>query len=80
MGCPDVVLPLTVKIPAHVGRLLLVGMETVRSVPQSALDVCWESLAWQLIFFLVHHLGPVSVVETLRLAAGEESVEVGAGA
>ena len=55
-------------------------METVRAVPQATLDVSWESLARELVTAGLSHLDRAAVRETRGLAAGQEPVEVGAGA
>ena len=80
MGGPDVVVPLAVEVPAGVLRLLLTGVETLRPVPQPALDVGRKPLARQPLLLPVHH-GPADPVrEAGGLAAGEEPVQVGPGA
>ena len=72
--------PSAVQVATQVLRSLLLAVETVRAVAEPALDVSREPLARELIIAGLSHLDWAPVREARGLAAGQEPVEVGAGA
>ena len=80
---PGVVLPPTVQVTTQVGGRLLLGVVAVGTIAQATLDIGREPLTWQHLVgagAIVRHLGGSPVLETVRLVAGQEPVEVGPGA